>query len=251
MSGSQTPADYVVQFGAVRSSSLLQEPDTDRNVAVLVSVEGAGVPGERGEVDDDAELFGSLGIVSRPLDPSTVAGRSLHAEVVCLRTADGLVPISARDLRLRMGGDGPGAGTIALVGYAGGFHSISPVDNDDMDKGAIQVVYCPYDYSGGVPTKALSIILDPTESAGGTDGRPCISIIHGEGQAILLQNDGSIRMQSPDGQSYVQVKNGKVSISADQIVLNGTIYVGNPTTAVALLPGATSQPCARLWINTP
>jgi len=246
MSGSQVPGDFVVQFGRVAGSSLAAEADTGRKVAVLYSVEGAGELGAAGEHDSEAEVFGALGVVGRPLPPGASGGQSSHAEVVCLRTADGLVPIAARDVRLRMQGNGPGSGTIALVGYGGGFHSLSPVDGADLNKGTVIVAYCPYDYSpGGVAQKAHAIILDPTS------GNESISIVHAEGQSLLLMADGSMRMQSPDGQSYVQLKDGKVEISAAQIVLNGTVSVGNPTVAAAfpLLPGPASPPCPRLFLS--
>lgn len=243
--GSQTPVDYVVQFGVVKGSSLLEEADTGDKTGVVYSVEGMGEVGERGETDSAAEVFSSFGIVGRPLPPSTSGGRTKQHEVICLKTADGLVPISARDLRLKMGGDGPGEGTVAFVGYGGGFHSMSPVGGDP-DNGTIHVIYCPYDFdSSGVAQKAHAVVLDPTS------GNESVSVIHSGGQCLLLQDDGTIRMQSPDGQSYVQVEDGKVSISADQVVLNGTVYIGNPTSAVALLGGSASQPCARLWLNTP
>lgn len=244
--GSQVPADFVAQFGRVVSSSLASEPDTGANTAVLFSVEGAGVVGAVGETDQEAEVFGALGVVGRPLEPETVAGRSAHAEVLCLRTADGLVPISARDLRLRMQGDGPAAGTLAFVGYGGGFHSLSPVGGDPT-LGTIHVIYCPYNFdSAGVAQKAHTIVLDPTS------GNESVSIVHARGQSILLQDDGTARMQSVDGQSYVQVKDKEVAISADQLVLNGTVVVGNPVTPVPLplLAGPASPPCPRLFLSS-
>jgi hypothetical protein len=244
--GSQVPFDFVVQFGVVKSSSLLEEPDTGRKTGVLYTVEGIGLAGERGEVDSKAESFGSLGIVGRPLPPTVAGNRSTHMEVACLRTADGLVPISARDLRLRMGGDGPGEGTIAIVGYGGGFHSLSPAGGDP-DNGTIHIIYCPYDFdSGGVAQKAHVIVLDPTA------GNESVSIVHAEGQCILLQSDGSARMQSPDGQSYVQVADGKVSICSDQIFLTGSVFVGSSmatTYPIGLLPGIASQACPRLFLS--
>lgn len=244
--GSQVPADFIVQFGRVASSSLASEPDTGESSAVLFSVEGAGGVGDVGETDPEAEVFGALGMVGRPLAPQTVAGRSAHAEVLCLRTADGLVPISARDLRLRMQGDGPAAGTLAFVGYGGGFHSLSPVDGDPT-LGTIHVVYCPYSYdSAGVAQKAHTIVLDPTS------GNESVSIVHARGQSILLQDDGTARIQSVDGQSYIQVKDNEVAISADQLVLNGSIFIGNPTTTtypVGLLAGPASQIIPRLFPN--
>jgi len=244
--GTQTPLDYVVQFGVVAGSSLHSESDTGDTRAVLFGVEGTGASGEPGEVDNDAEVFGALGIIGRPLQPATVKGRSAHAEVVCLRTADGLVPISTRDLRLRMQGDGPNEGTVAFIGYGGGFHSISPVDQNP-DNGSIHVVYCPYDYdSDGVAQKAHAVTLDPSS------GNESVTIVHAEGQSVLMQNDGSIQLQSPDGQSYIKIENGAITLSSTQVILNGgMVSVGNPVTppAVPLLPGPASPPCPRLFVS--
>lgn len=235
--------DYVVQFGVVQGSSLLEEPDTGDPIGVLYSVDGIGEPGERGEVDPSSEVFSSLGVIGRPLPPDNSGTNKKQTEVICLRTADGLIPISARDLRLKMGGSGPGEGTVALVGYGGGFHSLSPVDGDP-DNGTIHIIYCPYDFdSSGVAQKAHVIVLDPTS------GNESVSVVHSGGQCILLQNDGTIRMQSSNGQSYVQVEDSKVSLSADQIVLNGTVYVGNPTLGVPLLAGPASPACPRLMLS--
>lgn len=239
--GSRTFADFVVQFGEVNSSSL----DSTDN-AVLYSVSGAGAPEEPEEVDPSADVFGALGVLGRPLPPQVEDGKNRHAEVVCVRTASGLVPMAARDLRLKMGGDGPNEGTVAMVGYGGGFHSLDAVlDSNGIPLGTIHAIYCPYEYSGGVAQKAHIITLDPSS------GNEHISIVHATGQAILMQNDGLIRMQSPDGQSFVQVEDGKVTISADVITLKGSVFVGGVETAVPLLAGTLSQPCARLFISTP
>jgi hypothetical protein len=142
-----------------------------------------------------------------------------------------------------MGGDGPGEGTIAFVGYGGGFHSMSPADGDP-DNGTIHVVYCPYDFNAsGVAQKAHSIVLDPSS------GNESISIVHAEGQSIIMTDDGTVQMRSPDGQSYLQVKDGEVAIGAGKITLNGTVFVGNPLTGVPLLQGLLSPPCPRLFVS--
>jgi len=235
--GSQTPTDYVVQFGVVTSSSLLEEPDTGDKVGVVYTVEGAGEVGERGEVDPSSEPFSSLGIIGRPLPPSKVSGRAVHMEVACLRTADGLVPISARDLRLKMGGDGPGEGTIAVVGYGGGFHSLSPVDGDPT-KGTIHIIYCPYDFdSGGVASKAHVITLDPSS------GNESISIVHADGMAITMSNSGGLHelvLKNKAGDATIRLDDLGVTITAANIVLSGGVVAGVPLAAVPLNPMSSS-----------
>ncbi|MCP4674340.1 MAG: hypothetical protein GY854_02245 [Deltaproteobacteria bacterium] len=235
----QTPIDYVLRFATVEGSSMQQAPDTGDNVAVLFNV--AGVDGLEddgiGEAND-AEVYGALGVVARPLPP--VDGK--NAEVVCMCTADGLVPIAAKDMRLKMPGAAPHAGTVALVGYGGGFHSMDPVEGGEG--GTIHVIYCPYDFdSDGNAQKAHSVVLDPTS------GNENISLIHADGHAVFIQNDGSIQMQSPDGSSSVKIEDGKITLQSDQVVLNGTVFVGSPLTGVPLMPGPASPPCPRLFVS--
>jgi hypothetical protein len=260
--GSRVMADMVVQIAKVLGSSIAESASGDKKP---VQYHVIGVPGmdftgpepvidedeANSEVSEEADAFVALGVVSRPLPPSTDGGSDEHTEVVCLRQADGLLPIAVRDVRLRMGGNAPNEGTIALVGYAGGYHSISPVDNDDLDKGAIQIVYCPYDFSGGVAQKAHVITLDPTS------GNESISLVHADGQAIFLQNDGSVQLQTdgvPAGtgstlqQSSIKLEPGKITLQADQIVNNGSVYVGDPLLGVPLLAGVLSAPCPRFFV---
>ncbi len=262
---SQVTADWVLQFAKVVSSSLFEPPAGGTTKPVQFSIEGIGDPsildGFEGAVPteedtgekEEADIFGVLGVTARPLPPSTGSTVSEHAEVICIRTADGLVPIAARDVRLKMFGAAPNEGAVALVGYGGGYHSIAPVDNDDLTKGAIQTIYCPYNFdSDGVAQKAHVITLDPTA------GNESISMVHSDGQAVFLQSDGSVQLQSSDlpagsglKQSVIQVMPGKINLQADQLVLNGgMVVVGNPIgVIVPLAAGPASPPCPRLFVN--
>jgi len=258
----RTTADAVFQFCRVVGSSLVEAVQGSKR-PVQYQVEGvpgldlaadedeATVDGGGGEVDD-GDVYGQIGIVCRPLPPDDDTDGD-HAEAVCVRFGDSLIPIASRDVRARMFGDAPNEGTVALVGYGGGYHAISPVDNDDTTKGAIQVIYCPYDFNAsGVAQKAHAITLDPTTPS--PTHPSAISIIHATAGAFMMLDDGiqppSMRMQSPDGQSFVQVEDGKVTIQAAQVVLlGGIVSVGNPTGAVPLTPGPSSPPCPRLWLN--
>jgi hypothetical protein len=254
--GSQVPADWVVEFAKVVGSGLASIPGGESkpvqySVAGVPELDLSGdtpqvtVDDDTGEVDTDRDVYSALGVTGRPLPP----GDAEFAEVVCVRMADGLVPIAVRDIRLRMGGNAPGEGTVALVGYAGGYHSITPVDNTDLDKGSIHVIYCPFDFSGGVAQKAHVITLDPTS------GNESISLVHADGQAIFLQSDDSIQLQSngvPAGtttkQSSIKIEPGKITLQADQIVNNGSVYVGDPLLGVPLLAGVLSAPCPRFFV---
>lgn len=244
----QSPADFVIQFSHVVTSSV----DTTTN-ALQYSVPGIGdmdaADGgtidndpDIGEGTNDAEVFGAAPVLVRPLPPETIRGQVFHLEVACVRGVDGLTPIATRDLRLKMPGSAPNEGTVAFVGYGGGFLSHSAVDAGES--GTITLIYCPYDFdSDGLAQKAHSITLDPTS------GNESISLVHANGQAILMQDDGSITMQSVDGQTYIKVVDGELTIQSDQVIFNGSVFIGSPLVGVPLLPGVASPPCPRLFLS--
>lgn len=209
--------------------------------AVLMGGSGlGGFEDDDGEAAQDIEAYGAPGIVWRPRAPEELDGETVGAEAVGLRVSDDVLPTGWRDLRWNRKFPAPKPGTVAFVGYGGGFLSFDDVDGGE---GTIQVMYCPYAYSGGTPTKAHAITLDPEQES--------ITVVHGEGQSILLQKDGTTRIQSPDGQSFIQIEDGKVTIQSDQIVINGgAVVIGNPLQAIVpLLAGPASPPCPRLFLN--
>lgn len=252
---SATPADSVIQFTTAFDSSL-----SDRTGAVQFSVAGiAGFEFEAGgdpnvllddptqaETNDDAEQYSAPGIIGRPLPPRIIQGREEHMDVVCVLTADGLVPIAYRDLRLKMaGGAAPAAGVLAFVGYGGGFHSMTPVAQGDDPAGAgtIHVIYCPYDFDGdGVAQKAHSIILDPT------GGNESITIAHADGQAIMMVNE-ELTLKSPDGTAFISIKNGTIDFIATTCTFNAGVVIGDSLTAVPLLAGPASPPSSKLFVS--
>jgi hypothetical protein len=214
--------------------------DGPHNAVMLGGGGIGGLEDDEGEIGQDIEAFGAPGIVWRPRVPEEIDGETVGAEVVALRASDSLLPASVRDLRINRRFPAPKPGTVAVVGYGGGFFSQDDAEGGD---GTVQVLYCPYAFAGGVATKAHSIIVDPKEEA--------ITVVHGNGQSVLLQSDGSIRMQSPDGQTFIQIQNDQVTIQTGQLVLNGgAVIIGSPLGAlVPLLPGSTSPPCPRLLLN--
>ena len=263
--GSQSASDCVVSISAVVGSEVISSPSGEaRRVAYNVSgvpsfTVSAGDPSDDlglndGESADETDVFSALGMIGRPIDPEESSGPAgnKYAEAVCVKEQDTLVPVSYRDLRLKMGGNAPLEGQLAFVGYGGGFISQSAVDTSNLDDGTIQTIYCPYDFVGGVAQKAHTITLDPSS------GNESISIVHADGMAIFLQSDGSIQIQTdgvPSGtgstvqQSYLKLEPGKITMNADQLVLNGTVYVGDPNLGVVMTPGAASPPCPRLFLS--
>ena len=246
--GIETPADFIVQFSKVITSTV--EPSTK---ALQYSVLGIGEFDQLsdgasfdnsdnvGEGTDDAEVFGALGIIGRPLPPETIDGQDMHMEVACLRMSDGLIPIAARDLRLKMQGNGPGEGTFAFIGYGGGFHSMTPVDGGSG--GTIHMIYCPFDFDGdGVAQKSHSIALDPTP------GNESITIAHADGQAITMFEEQLV-LKSPSGASSITLGDDGIIMAANQITMNAGVVIGDALTAVPLLPGVASPPSSKLFVS--
>lgn len=244
----QAPADYVIQFSYVIASSV--DPATNAlqynvpGIGEMDQADGGSINNDPnlGEGTNDAEVFGQASVLVRPLPPETINGQVFHLEVACVREADGLIPIATRDLRLKMPGAAPNEGTVALVGYGGGFLSHSAVDGGAG--GTVSLMYCPYDFDAdGNAQKAHSITLDPSS------GNESISVVHAKGQALLFQDDGSITMQSVDGGTFIQLVDGKLTIQSEQVVFNGSVYIGDPLVGAPLLPGVASPPCPRLFLS--
>lgn len=196
-----------------------------------------------GELGDDSPMFG-WGVQIRPLPPEVIDGLSMHAEVICARTADGLVPIGLRDLRLERVHSGLKEGSVCLPGYKGGFisHDVGPNGKQ------ISTLYVPTAFdAAGAPTEALLITMNGDDKS--------ITILTGGTAApgsivTLQQEDRSMTWQTTDGTSVMRLEPGKATLQFDQIVLNGTVVVGNPTgPIVPLLAGAASPPCPRLFLN--
>lgn len=258
----QAPIDAVLQFAKVVSSSIATETGAIQyNVSGIAGMEleldenGQGgttvimLGDDAGEAIEGADVYGALGLVARPLPPDTREGREEHLEVLCVREHDALVPIATRDLRLRMAGtDAPGEGVVAVVGYGGGFHSLTPVEADSGPDGGgtIHVLYCPYDFdSNGVATKAHSVILDPTP------GNESITIAHAEGMAITMLNDDkkALVLKNASGNATLRLDDDGITMTAAQIVLSGGVIVGEPAAATALLPGASSQGSSKFFVS--
>lgn len=229
-------------------------------VASFVRVIGSTVVGEHsavllggegvvGDVDDplgdgasdsftDSEAFGQPGVVWRPRPAEEIGGKMLGAEGLGLRLGNRTVPVGIRDLRLNRRFSAPKPGSVALVGYGGGFLAF----DDTADQESMATLYVPYGFVGGVPTKAHTITVDPTGES--------ISLLHGDGgQFVLLKNKEL--MAIADNGTWWKMKPGAFEVQADAINLIGTVSIGNPMLAVPLLAGSLSQPSTRLLITTP
>ena len=268
--GSQTPADEIFQITKILDSSVAIAPDTGLHDGVLYNVAGIGavdfvgpamtpiVADENdGEGDPEGDVFSNIGLLTRPLPPRSpdVRGKpsSGHAEAVCIRTQDGLMPVASRDLRVRMGSAGPGVGCVSVVGYGGGFFSQDPwfrteiIDDKPVEflSGTRQVQYCPYGYNDqGEPERAHAVLLDPQDES--------ITIVHGRGASISMkwtENTGTqMVLRSDNGLSSLTVDDSGVTLRG-QINLVGPTVLGDPGTAVPLLAGVASPPCSALFLS--
>lgn len=234
--------DWVLGFADVISSSI-----NDRTNAIQINVAGIGSLDpdddlddlETGEVGDDCEAFGVLGIVSRPLDPEQIDGKDFNCEVICARTEDGLKPLAWRDLRLmRPFPNGVPKGRVALVGYGGGFHSLDITDDLSGDQPAnIHVIYCPYEFTDGVADKAHAVILDPTP------GNESVTIAHGHGWQMSITAEDGFQFRTPDDETYANVGNGEITLAAAKIwIKSGQLILG-----AVNAPPATPVGDANAW----
>lgn len=236
--------DFVLSFATVVGSSV---NELTGNVQVTTAGASAfdAAAGELmlddldGELSDNQDMYGQLGILARPKDPEKIAGKDYRAEVVATRTADGLVPLAWRDLRFeRFNPNGIPKGTVRMVGYGGGFASFDLADTDEN----IYTIYVPYDFVNGVATKAHAIIVDSNPANG-------ITLTHGDGYQVALTEDG-ILMRTSDDSTFFQVKEGVITQTAAKIFLKGTVYVGQAgELGVPLLAGPASPPCPSLFLS--
>ena len=210
--------------------------------AVLVggsSGVGSFTEGLSGEIEQDAEAYGAPGIVFRPRpaeDVDTPTGvETLKAEAMAARVGDRLVPLAWRDLRFNRVYANPKAGSVALVGYGGGFLAFEDTSSNTGDqKGTICVLYCPREFTAGVHAKAHSLIMDPVQNT--------IALLHGDGMAVVMDPDNGITMRA-DGTTYMNLQPGKFTVVADSINMRGCVALGaNTLLAVPLAPGGTPSP---------
>ncbi len=240
--------DIVLQFGAVIASSI---DDTTKEILDQV----AGIGGIEDDNGDGEEApaqrrYAPLGWFARPLPPDTSTGKSLFADVVCLKTEDGLIPIAWRDTRLNQAfPNGPKVGTIGMAGYGKGFYTLDLTSAvSGSAKANIHVIYCPYQFdSNGVPAKAHAIVLDPSS------GNESVSMTHGDGYQISMLSgaNGGISM-NVDASTFLNMRPGTFTLNAAKIILQGNVAAGaNAATAVPLLPGVASPPSSSFCVSSP
>lgn len=197
-----------------------------------------------GELGEEQEMYGALGVLARPLDPETLGGKAFAAEAIAARTSDGLVPLSWRDFRLdRFFPNGLPKGSIRTVGYGGGFSSLDvKAGTSGATRTNTHTVYIPYEWANGVATKCHSLIIDPDPANG-------ITINHGSGYQLALTSDGFL-MRTSDDKTFFSLKEGIATLSATKVFLRGTVYAGlTPEVGLPALPSVAFPGCPSLFLS--
>jgi len=241
--------DFIVQFSRVLASSI-----NERTTALQVDLSGVGSVfeddnPEDGETSVQSAMYGALGFLSRPLNPEMKAGKEYACEAVCIRTEDGLVPISWRDLRLNaLFPSGIPEGRVGMVGYGGGFHTIDlTTDLNGDQKSSIHFIYAPYDYSNGVAGKAMAVALDTTP------GAEHISLSIGSptsGFQVSINETDGVQVRTPNSSTMFNIRDDEINMAANKIVLKGNVYLGAAAEAgLPLLAGAASPPSTTVFVS--
>jgi hypothetical protein len=224
-------------FSEMRVTGSTLTQDDERETAVLLG--GSASAAER---EDGTAAYGTLGLVFRPRRPEPEEGAAddaetneLYARAFAVRHGERLVPLAYWDKRLHRAFPAPREGTVALVGYGGGFLSF-----DDAAEGesTLETLYVPYARdSSGVPQKCHTIILDPDQKS--------IGIIQGDGRAIILGPDGIV--MRANGSTWLELKDGELTVSAASIKLRGSVMIGSGLGAVPMVTGL--EPCPSLFLS--
>jgi hypothetical protein len=227
--------DRVLGFMRVTASTI-----SDATKGILLNLD----PGQSEKDPDRWDEYGlkqplmtALGIIARPRRPSKLSASSQEqrsAETLVAKLGDRLLALAFRDLRLNALFPNPKEGSINLVGYGGAFDSNEATfDGNEQPKSSTRTIYVPYAFQNGAPTKAHAIVID------GTQGNESISIIHGDGMAVLMKHGGknSVTVKNKAGDAYVEVNDEGVTLNGNTVV-NGGAVLGGPVgaQAVAIAP---------------
>lgn len=226
--GSSSTADFIGGFFHVVGTTI-----SKKSRSVLLDLKGvpdvlAPDDDTKGELAPQQLAYGPLGLIVNPLDRGVLKdGRTpAQADLYGIRMGDIVLPVVGFDPRIDAAfPNGPAKGTVALAGYAGGFHSIDLTNNGDSN---IHVIYAPYDSDG---PKAHAIIVDTTS------GNENITVVHSGGHSFILTKDGKAIVRSPSGSVSLQVSDDGHVLFGNTIIAGGAT-IGSPTGA---LPAAIAQ----------
>lgn len=114
--------DYIATFAKIIST---QVKGAKKAILAAIQGSGSGLEGDVGESSAEETTYGQVGILARPL-PENSGGAT---EAVCLRIADGLIPIACRDLRLSNAIPEMESGQFSMAHYGGGFITVKGLDS--------------------------------------------------------------------------------------------------------------------------
>jgi hypothetical protein len=233
-------SDMVATLMRVTGSAMIGNVVTVGGVGLAGSFDSTVDDPEDGEQFDEQTVFGGLGLIFRPRPPEQLDGEKVNAEAYGVRKGDTKTPWTWRDLRLHKRFPNPKAGTIALVGYGGGFLSFDD-PADGTGNGGVSTWYLPYAFSNGVPTKAHAISLSG-------DGHS-LSIIQGDGLALTMDPDNGITMRA-DSQTWLTLAPGKFNVFAAATTIQGNVTLGqNPLTASPVLPAIATLASPSVFLS--
>lgn len=219
--------EMILRFGKAVSSAVKD------NGVVTISIAGIGGltdedDDEAGEANPDADVFGGLGDIVRPLPPDKKTGDFAEKLSVKMHDDDDDTVISWRDLRLAKIFPNPKEGSIARSHYGGGFWAFDMTEGNAGDqKGSVYTLYVPYSFSGGVPAKAHAISIDAAQKT--------IQIVHGSGLAILMSDDGML-IKNAAGDAYIQLNAAGITLNGN-LRVTGQILVGQGGASLPVLTG--------------
>jgi hypothetical protein len=211
-------SSHLLAFGRIVSSTI-----RGALKSVLVNLAFLHDDDDKAQRIHDQPMFtGVPGFYSRPKPPvkaqdATPAKPQGHCEVVGIRCADEVIPVAYRDLRLSARAN-PKEGEIGFAQYQGGF--ITMKDNADGN-GTDITIYAVRRKPDGTPDKASVLAFDTTT------GNSNVTITHETAATITITKEGKIVLLSPDGQAYVEVKNGGVVVNGANVAITGGAMLGD------------------------
>lgn len=165
------------------------------------------------EASDEEPVYGVPGVFVRPRDPDAdpkIGG----AEYIAARTTDGLTPIAGRDLRISTARGNVNKGSVGIGGYGKGFLAL---EDESTGGGNTFVLYVPYAFSNGVPSKAHTFTIDSKPNG------ETIVLLHGSKAYFSISPTGVISLVSPSGQQFITVSDEGVAVSGAVKMTTGAV----------------------------